>query len=290
MRTLAAAAAAFALLAAPAAAEEPCPLTWSAPASESTLFGQPEPDPDVGPFSGAPQRLKAVRFDVDGDQLVVGVDVQDMRRATRPGWRWAYWLVAFRVGSEAANVQVFYDALLDELVAFGDAPNTPGYVAGTVAAKLGPGGGWTARVPLAPMRLKRGDRLTNVAVQAGDFLSYTYMNADPASPRTWPSGVYSERWEMAGPPSVPLIGCPGVQLTARDLGNARGARLSGDALPAGTAVALEVADGDGWRRLGTVPSGRTGGFSLDAALPPGPHRVRAVTAGGESVSAVTVTD
>lgn len=290
MRTLLALVALATLLVAPSAgADGGCPLTWSAAATETTLFGQATPDPDVGPFSGAPQRLRAVSFDATADELVVGVRVADMRRAVRPGWRWTYWQVRFAVRGQAATVQVFFDALLDELVVFGDPPNAPGYVAGTVEATLGPDGGWTARLPMAPMKLTPQDRLTDVTVHAGDFLSYTYMNADPASPRTWPSGVFSERWDMPGPPSVPLIGCPGVSLTARDRGNARGANLAGDALPAGTEVAFAVLEAGAWRPLGTARSTPAGAFSLDVALPPGTHRVRATTSEGRTAESTTTT-
>lgn len=295
------AAATLALPAGATAAEPGCPVTWSEPATASTIAGTPKPDPDVGPFSGAPQRLRAVSVGLEPDgRIAVGVDVEDMRRAVRPGFRWTYWQVSFAVASRPSErrstVEVYYDAVLDEYAAFAYAGGSPGRPRGEVEVRPGPGGGWVARFGLDALKLAVGGRLQNVAVEAGDFFSYTYMNADPADPQTWPSGVYAPNWTMGGPPAVPLIGCPGVALAARDLGNGRGARLSGDALPAGSAVALEVREIDGWRALATTTSSTSASYDVSAALAPGTYDFRAVatspsgTATTSAVSTATLTD
>lgn len=263
-----------------AAAEAGCPLTWSEPPQFWQLpAGIDDPDYDeAGPFGGTQQRLRSVSFSVeDGSTLAVGVRVENMRRTVRAGFRWGFWEVTFttegRENDQRDRVEVYYDVLLDEFRAYARVSGWP--VEGSLEVFPGPNGGWLARFPLATYRAERGLHLLDVRVSAGDFVSYTYMNSNPADPRTAPTGIYAYRWRMAGPPSVPLIGCPDVALRPVDLGNGRGIALQGDALPAGSAITLDIRDGATWREVAQANSDATGAFTAEVPIAPGVHEFRA---------------
>lgn len=272
----------LALLLTPSAATAAgCPLTWEGTPDSPTHLGQDEPLIDSGPLGDRNQRADAVSFTVEGDEtLAIGLRVADMQPTTRAGWRWTYWAVSFNVDGGSVSrsrIQVFYDAVRDEFLAFRSTGGVAGYAGAALDVTTGPGGGWVARAPLSAFKVARGGRLSAVEVESGDFLSYTYMNADPADQRTWPSGVYNDRWSLPGPPAVALIGCPAVMLTARDLGNGRGVQLTGDAHPAGSEVRIDVRQpGGDWAPVAQTQSSAAGSFAASAVLPPGERVFRAI--------------
>lgn len=274
------------------AGEAGCPFTWSAPATDPALLDRvPVPDVEAGPFDGVQQRLQSVSFEIEPDgRYAIGVGVEEMRRATRAGMRWTYWEVQFDVSTRLGDntgtiVRIFYDILLDEFTTFASVSNYSARPEGTVEAREGKGGGVTVRYKLSDLQLQRGNKLVDVTVDAGDFVSFP-STTEPGSPRTTPYGYYSPRVRMAGPPSLPVLRCPDLTFTARDLGFGRGATLSGDVMPAGSRVVLEALDGVGWGALGEVKSGSTGAYSFTAPLPPGQHTVRSVAT---TLSGTTVT-
>jgi hypothetical protein len=263
----------------------------------------PDADPgQVGPFGTSQQHLTGIGLASDGQDLTVSLQVQDMRRQSSPGHRWSYWEVFFNAEgqSQGKQLEVYYDVVEDEFTWWAGRRN------GTLAVKTevggtvtpGSGGGVSIVVPFAALGIKTGDELTAFDVEAGDFVSYIYMSPPDYLTGTYPSGIYSQSWNMDGPDSFTVLPCPGIAIQARDIGNSRGARLTGGALPAesGQSLLVERATQTGWEEVGSGTTGALGRISLDVSLPPGTVSLRATVTTrllGDVVSApvtVTLTD
>jgi hypothetical protein len=267
------------------------------------------PDVDagqVGPFGTSQQHMTGMGVAADAEGLTVSLQVQDMRRQAAPGFRWTYWEIFFGIDgqSRGKQLEIYYDALLDDFTWWAGRFNgTFDYkkaVDGTVVT--GPGGGVAITVPFGALGLESGiepgDVLTNFEAESGSFISYIYMRPPDYLSGTYPSGIYTQDWRLDGPDSFVVMPCPGITVEARDLGNARGARLTGGALPAeaGQPISVEQQTQTGWTEVGTGTTGDFGQIFLDVLLPPGTVTLRATVTTrllGEVNSApltVTLTD
>lgn len=260
----------------------------------------PDVDPgQVGPFGTSQQHLTGIGLASDGQDLTVSLQVQDMRRQTGPGYRWGYWEVFFNAEGQpqGKQLEIYYDAVADEFTWWAGRRN------GTLAVKtrvtgsvtLGQGGGLAIVVPFSALGIKTGDELTAFSAEAGDFISYIYMSPPEYLAGTYPSGIYSQSWLLDGPDSFTVLPCPGIALEARDLGNGRGARLTGGALPAegGQPLRVEMQTPIGWSQVGSGTTGDFGRIALDVSLPAGSVTLRTTVTtrllGEVTSSPVTVT-
>jgi hypothetical protein len=296
-------------IAAPSGAA-PQPAFGSSPSGCPSFFSAtpnaPDLDPgQVGPFGTSQQQLKGIGLAADDQGLTVSLQVENMRRQAAPGHRWTYWEVFFDIeGGGDKQLEIYYDAVLDQFTWWAGRGNgTFDYklaVTGTVVPGLG--GGVAIAVPFTKLGMepgiKLGDTLTNIRAESGDFISYIYMRPPDYLGGTYPSGIYAPQWTIEGPDSFLLMPCPGISIKARDLGNARGARVTGGVLPAeaGQALRIEQETATGWQEIAAGATGDLGGILIDALLPPGTVTVRArVTTRelGEVISGpvtVTLTD
>ena len=275
--------------------ESGCPFFYPAVANP--------PDADVGqvgPFGTSHLHLTGMGLSADADSLTVSLRVQDMKRQATPGYRWSYWQVMFAVEINGTNrwkeLEIYYDALLDEFSWWVGPRNSTialmTEVTGTV--QTGPGGGVAITAPFSALDLKPGDELMLFEAEAGNFISYIYMDPPNYLDRTYPSGIYSPMWDIAGPDSFRALSCPGIVVKPRPLGDGR-VRLDGGVLPAESdqKLIVEQQTPNGWEMVAEGKTGDLGRISIVAPVAPGEVTLRAIVTtrmlGDLTSSPVTIT-
>jgi hypothetical protein len=262
------------------------PSETGCPAFFAATADGPQADPgQVGPFGTSQQHLTGIGLSADAEALTVSLQVQDMRRQAAPGFRWTYWEIFFGIDgqSRGKQLEIYYDAVQDDFSWWAGRFNgTFTYkkaVDGTVVP--GPGGGVAIRVPFGALGLEPGiepgDTLTNFSAEAGDFISYVYMSPPDYLTSTYPSGIYSPQWDIEGPDLFTVMPCPGIIVKGRDLGNAKGVRLDGGALPAesGQTIVVEQQTSSGWVEVASGETDDFGWVSIPVPVAPGPATLRA---------------
>ena len=230
--------------------------------------------PDAEQLEQRNQEILGVGLAADGTDLTATVQVADMSKTVNPGFRWGYWQVFFSTGGGLRTLHAYYDHLHGTFSYWAFLGSTkPTRLEGS--EKMGPGGGVSITIPLAALNLRRGDTITNVRAESGDFVSYVYMDTNNLT-GTWPSGIYTQQWGKPAHSVFPILECPGVLLQARDRGNSA-VTLSGYVLPqvSQDVVVERLVDG-AWQPLVRLRSASTGGFAGSSPIPAGTSTLRAV--------------